>query len=215
MYLKSLLNFIKKTAILLSQLVFTVLVIMSGLGFIASLFNYGCYVTTDVKIKMLENDFNSVTAAIYTYMNKYHALPGDDNKASDRFSGLKSAQNGNGNGEIEGRFDATARESESRLFWLHLRRAGLIRDDANDADQQPTHAFGGITGITGHSPYESSGLFIVFSAVPGKKAIEIEERADDQLMQFGAIQAQERSESAAIFPEGYSKDAQYDVYFKL
>jgi hypothetical protein len=78
----------------------------------------------DAKLKHLENEFNGILAAIYQYQDKYRALPGDINR----------------NGQIEGAFDSSQTDDESRLVWLHLRQTGLIAGEPHD-QQQPRNDF--------------------------------------------------------------------------
>lgn len=83
---------------------------------------------TNSKIKRTSNDFNGVAAAIYSYLDRYSALPGDDPNANGRW-GLVD---GNGNGNIA--------NAESPDVWAHLRASGLV---AGTGANNPIHAFGG------------------------------------------------------------------------
>src|SRR3954469_24564713 len=83
------------------------------------------------KIKNIINDFNGLSAAMYSYQDRYRALPGDDFNAASRWAGLQS---GDGNGQFNKASSAgvtpelynnvpTAIPSapEVNLFWWHLR----------------------------------------------------------------------------------------------
>ncbi|OQW94202.1 MAG: hypothetical protein BWK79_07110 [Beggiatoa sp. IS2] len=151
----------------------------------------GKEIITNAKIKNLENDFQGITAAIYSYQDRYRALPGDD-KGAKRFAATLTA--GDGNGKIKGDFDSSTPGGESRLFWLHLRHAGLIAGELNDS--QPTHAFQGLTGASTDSTSSVTdttikGLFVGFTDIPGNIAVIIESRTDDGEAKKGNVQSSE------------------------
>jgi prepilin-type N-terminal cleavage/methylation domain-containing protein len=148
---------------------------------------------TNAKVSKIENDFKGITAAILAYQDRYGVLPGDDPAASTRFAGTgtwSAADNGNGDGVIQGAWNGTVNTLESRKIWKHLRGAGFIKGpvDATAASyQQPTHAFGGLVGFE-QGLYGLSGNVIVFGAVPGSIDQILEARADDGNPSTGSIQ---------------------------
>lgn len=162
----------------------------------------GQEIITNAKIKNLENDFNGITAAIYSYQDRYRALPGDDRRANTRFPEFNTAQNGNGNGRINGAFnlginngsDDGTNTGESRLFWLHLRSASLIKGEANTAEiYLPINAFSGIIGVSSDptaspKPTNMPGIYVGFSQIPLNVAVIIESRSDDNIPNKGSIQ---------------------------
>ena len=94
----------------------------------------GQEIITNAKIKNLESDFNGISAAIYSYQDRYRAIPGDDKNTVARWT--VAVPPGDGNSKIAAgntihKFDSTTAGEESRLFWLHLRNAGLVRDLAD------------------------------------------------------------------------------------
>lgn len=161
----------------------------------------GQEIITNAKIKNLENDFNGITAAIYSYQDRYRALPGDDKRANKRFVGL-TTQIGNGNGKIEGAFndgvtngvDNGQATGESRLFWLHLRSASLIKGESSTSEIfLPTNAFNGVIGVSSDTsaaskPANMSGIYVGFSQIPLNVAVIIESRSDDNIPNRGSIQ---------------------------
>ena len=165
---------------------------------------------TNAKIKRVENDFAGVSAAIYAYQDRYGVLPGDDPSASTRFSGTwRTSDNGNGNGNIAGGWNSTNNGVESRKIWKHLRGAGLIAgpvDNTAASYQQPSNAFGGLTGID-LNLYNLSGHNIVFGEIPGDIAQILESRGDDSVPSTGSIQAHASQTSYAI-------DNRYDIAFR-
>lgn len=180
----------------------------------------GQEIITNAKIKNLENDFNGTTAAIYSYQDRYRALPGDDPNAGIRFPSLQVTTNGkSGNGTIDQVFNSTTDGDESRLFWLHLRNAGLV-SGATDDQQQPTNAFGGLTGVsTGAITLPilptMPGLFVGFSNIPRNIANILEARADDGNPQSGSIQATQQVAGSESQVTDYTGEVLYNIYFQL
>lgn len=152
----------------------------------------GQEIITNAKAKNIENSFKQVSAAIYTYQDRYFALPGDDKKAT-RFGEIKT---GNGNGKID-----------NDLIWLHLRNAGLIAGKKDDYTQ-PSNALGGIIGISNENGVNIKGTFIGFSNIPGKVATIIEAHMDDGITKSGSIQA----EATGDF---YEEGEIYTLYFAM
>jgi prepilin-type N-terminal cleavage/methylation domain-containing protein len=160
----------------------------------------GQEIITNAKIKNLENDFNGITAAIYSYQDRYRALPGDDSRAKKRFkSDGEEVPQGDGKGSIGGAFDTDDDKEESRIFWSHLRYAGLVAGEPTNYDQ-PLNAFNGQTGVSslaGNStqPPKMSGVYVGFSNIPVDVAIILESRSDDYNSQDGNIQTDKGSDS--------------------
>lgn len=146
---------------------------------------------TNAKVSKVENDYKGITAAILAYQDRYGVLPGDDPSASTRFPGTwTAADNGNGNGVVNGTWNATANTQESRKIWKHLRGAGFLKGpvDATTASyQQPSHAFGGLIGFQ-KGQYNLSGHVIIFGALPANIDQIIEARGDDGNPSTGSIQ---------------------------
>ena len=165
---------------------------------------------TKAKIKRVENDFAGVSAAIYAYQDRYGVLPGDDPAASTRFAGTwGGTDDGDGDGDIEGGWDATTNNSESRLMWKHLRGAGLVGGPVDNTDQsyqQPTNSFGGLVGVDADL-YNLTVDNIVFGDVPGDIAAILDGRGDDGNPTTGTIQGHATDTS-------YALDTQYDIAFR-
>jgi prepilin-type N-terminal cleavage/methylation domain-containing protein len=176
----------------------------------------GQEMVTNAKVKNLESDVTGITAAVYSYQDRYRALPGDDKKA-DRFIDTATADIGNGDRTIDGDFDSTTDADESRLFWLHLRNAGLVGGDPTDKNQ-PTNAFGGLTGVSTKLVDTTKDVnlpshFIGFTRIPKKVADIVESHGDDGKSGKGSVQGHKEDDSAGA---NYDTDDQlYDLYFKL
>ena len=74
------------------------------------------------KAKNLAQDLRSVPAMIHAYQDRFRALPGDDPAAVRHLcsGGGACTVAGNGNGVINGDWDAGA-DTESVRLWQHLR----------------------------------------------------------------------------------------------
>ncbi len=97
------------------------------------------------KEKQLESDFTNIPQMIYSYQDKFKALPGDDRNASSRFSYMSTTiQNGNGDSQITGNWFEFNPADESSIIWQHLRLAGLMggETDMSSPDYFPKNALG-------------------------------------------------------------------------
>jgi prepilin-type N-terminal cleavage/methylation domain-containing protein len=157
------------------------------------------------KIKNLINDFNGLAAAMYSYQDRYRALPGDELNANTtaRWNG---AFGGDGNGTfnrttpavVTGAYNTTAavpaaNSSESLLFWLHLRLAGFV-PGATDltlaaSTQQPNNSVNGIVGVQ-TAGLDFSSNIICTSNLPDKIAIAVDTQLDDGAAKTGQVRAQ-------------------------
>ena len=137
---------------------------------------------TQARIRNVANDFQSVTAAINLYQDRYRALPGDDAGAKARWSTTTS---GNGNGEIAGDYNSTTDTDESRLFWQHLRLAGLVGGAATDL-AQPANTASGITGVQNNAQGLNS-LVVCSNNLSGKIAQAIDSQFDDGNATTGSV----------------------------
>jgi len=153
---------------------------------------------TQARIKNVINDFNGITAAYFSYQDRYRAIPGDDAGAPTRWTlGAPGTSATAGNGVLEGLWnDASASpEPETRLFWWNLRSAGFIAGPTAPAAQaaaQPTNAFGSMIGAatgTGAATLSLSGLIICSSGIPDKVAIAVDTQMDDQNAGTGSLRA--------------------------
>jgi prepilin-type N-terminal cleavage/methylation domain-containing protein len=100
------------------------------------------------KVKNMATDFRNIPVYIYGYQDKYRALPGDDKTASTHVS--TSAVNGNGNGQLEGRWNTTTVTDETHILWQQVRLGGFAQgatDNTLTTDFYPKNADGGEIGI--------------------------------------------------------------------
>jgi len=183
----------------------------------------GQEVITNARIKNVNNDFSGISAAIYSYQDRYSALPGDDIAADAHVNGgiiSTSAVGTRGDGIIDGDYDAAgtapaaAANEESALVWQHLRAGGLISGIATSSIA-PNHAFGTAIGVqTGDNATDNgingfNGLFIAFRAVPGDMAAILDSQNDDNDPDTGSVR------NSAALANYVLDNTPYDILFEL
>lgn len=134
------------------------------------------------KVKNVANDLNGIGAAVYAYQDRYKALPGDDSGANARWT--ITGSNGDRNGILDGTGTPPA---ETLLFWLHLRKAGLISGDSTSS-AAPFNALNGVTTVQS-SAAGFSGVVICTSTLPGKIAEAVDSQFDDGKPATGSVRA--------------------------
>lgn len=160
---------------------------------------------TQARIKNVVNDLNGITAAYFSYQDRYKAIPGDDLGAGTRWSTFSVAP-GDGNGALAGAYEtapsasaptATTNGQEALLFWWQLRAAGFVPGPTTGqgAWSQPTNAVGGIVGaqngaFTGTSVGTPlTGNVVCTSNIPDKIAGAVDTQLDDQKSQTGSVRS--------------------------
>ena len=148
------------------------------------------------RIRNVANDFQSVTAAVNLYQDRYRALPGDDPSAATRWTASGSiTTDGNGDGTIGSgtaatpAYNSTSPTDESRLFWQHLRLAGLIGGPTTTGavgTANPPNAVSGVTGVQ-NSAFGIIGLVVCSSNLPAKIAQAIDSQFDDGNATSGTV----------------------------
>jgi len=120
---------------------------------------------TNAKIKRITNDFDGISAATFSYLDRYSSFPGDDPNAATRWGA--PVVSGNGNGIIA--------NGERPDVWEHLRQAGLV---AGTGTAGPTHAFGGTITVQQNGA-GITGIVICMNRMTGKTAEIIDRQVDD------------------------------------
>jgi prepilin-type N-terminal cleavage/methylation domain-containing protein len=155
---------------------------------------------TQAKIKNIINDFNGLSAAMYSYQDRYRALPGDDLNAASRWAG---SQSGDGNGQFnKGSSAGTTPElynnvpaaiaaaPEVNLFWWHLRLAGFVPGPTASTNVSsvlpPNNAVNGIVGVQTSGMGFTSNI-ICTSNLPDKVAIATDSQMDDGASTSGQV----------------------------
>ena len=157
---------------------------------------------TQAKIKNLISDFSGVSVAYHGYLDRYRKIPGDDGDANARWnlSIAAPAAGAYNDGLITGGYASTTTNEESRLFWLHLRRAGFV---SGTDQEQPFNAvtgkigiqtgdganppLGTLTGAGGTGGF--SNIIICSSNIPDKMAIAVDTQMDDGQSNSGSVRA--------------------------
>ena len=139
---------------------------------------------TQAKIRNVAKDFDGLTAAIYSYRDRYRALPGDDAGAVTRWS---LTTEGNGDGVIGGKYNSTTDTDESRMFWLELRKSGFIGGDTDSPDQ-PLNAANGKLGVQ-NGAVGLVGPVVCSANLPAKIAIGVDTQLDDGKGDTGDVRA--------------------------
>ena len=150
----------------------------------------GQEMVVQARIKNVIADLSGLTAAHYAYQDRYRATPGDDPGAI-RWSG---AAPGDGNGTVAGDYNSAANNTESRLWWDHLRRSGFV---VGSGQQQPLNALAGMLGVqtgmgtgTGTALGGFSSLIVCSANLPDKVAVAIDTQMDDGSSNSGTMRAQ-------------------------
>ena len=166
------------------------------------------------KIRNSITSMDGIAAAIYSYQDRYKALPGDDINADARWN-LGGAGAADGDGVVEGAWTSTdGTADESALLWEHLRQAGLITGSpaaALGAITPPTHSLNGVFGVETAGDATASGdtgitagTMVCMSNVEAKFGEILDRNLDDGDGTLGDFQ----NENVA---GGGGGDAIYDV----
>ena len=150
------------------------------------------------RVKSLAGDFIAVPTYVYAYQDTYRALPGDDRAAPARLPGASVADAALlGNGRIDAPWNSTNPLDEARVFWQHLRLAGLATGPAalDDPEFTPRNSLGGQLGFSSVSPTQlqiagMSGDYQVCSAgMPARFVRAVDRTLDDGEPATGMVRA--------------------------
>lgn len=148
----------------------------------------GREMVAQARIKNVIADFSGVSASYHGYQDRYRAMPGDDAGAA-RWAGASA---GNGNGVLGGTYNSTVATDESRLWWDHLRRSGLV---TGTGTQQPFNTYSGLLGVqTGDAAGGAtlggfSRLIVCSAGLPDKIAASVDVQMDDGVGATGNVRA--------------------------
>ncbi len=164
------------------------------------------------KVKNMANDFKNIQIQIYSYQDKFRALPGDDKAAT---------ADGNGNGLIEGAWNAASGEAFN--FWQHIRKAGLATGSTNtgDVNYTPKNTEGGRIGVQSNPDQTITGLSgsyaICSEGILGKFAKQLDVSLDDgdtatgNMMSAALSSVNGTTGTAAILSASISDSTKYTV----
>ncbi|MCC6173035.1 MAG: prepilin-type N-terminal cleavage/methylation domain-containing protein [Gammaproteobacteria bacterium] len=176
------------------------------------------------RVKNATNDFNSIKAASYGYLDRYKSLPGDDGPVGT-LQGRGSSWTpitvgGNRDGVVGAGANPFAAPGGEHLgFWQHLRAAGFLTGNAADtgAAALAKNAFGGITGVASLTTQLNNfnSRVVCMSQVPGKAATALDNQLDDGQPGSGTVrstlQAGVGNTAPGAVAATYSEDQRYTV----
>lgn len=138
----------------------------------------------NTKIKRVKSDVDGITAAVYSYQDKYGFLPGDDPTDRSTDLGATSCTGGDGDGLFTD-------NAESACAWQEMIGAGFV--SGNPADHieltvaKKTPYGGRYTFING-THGGKSGNYIAITSMPETESEEIDIKYDDGAYDSGDIQ---------------------------
>jgi len=138
----------------------------------------------NAKIKAIVNEMKGVQAAYNSYVDRYHALPGDELAATMTARGWTGTTGAAvaSNGVLAIAVGATFTNGGDQAgFWRGLRGAGLVTGDPNapaTVAGLPTHSGGGLLGVTAGPAYGAAGPLICASGLSTKQAAGIDSLID-------------------------------------
>lgn len=158
-------------------------IVLVIIGLILGMVLKGQELINDAKMKRTYNEVREVTAAIYTYYDKYGKYPGDDNTAAARWAG---AANGNANGLIDGgiNFACTGNGTETCALWQDLRLANIL---TGSGVTNPSNPYGGNVGVGYATEAGLATNWIAIQNVPYDVCQMLDQNYDDGAYNTGSI----------------------------
>jgi prepilin-type N-terminal cleavage/methylation domain-containing protein len=167
-------------------------IVMVIIGLLIGAVLKGQAMIDDAKQKRMMNDLQGISAAIFTYYDRYNAVPGDDSR--DHGWGITL---GNANGFFGG--------TEVTAGWQALRYSGLLSGDpANSgATAPPRSPYGGAYGFAsaafaGFGSTNVTKNYISIATVPGNVAEAIDIKFDDGVYNTGTVRANAAYTSGSV-----------------
>ena len=183
----------------------------------------------NARVKNAASLFNSVSAAVNGYRDRYRNLPGDDccvASKTSRSTTWATAMNGTGqNSAPDGLIgDATVAAWgawngwEHVTFWLDLYASGFLAGDisARNSTVFPKNPWSGLFDIVHAGSvygWPNNSLVTCMNQVPGKAAIQLDISLDDGNPATGSVRATQAAAPSAAAPAitTYSEDSSYTV----
>jgi prepilin-type N-terminal cleavage/methylation domain-containing protein len=145
----------------------------------------GQQMIANAKIKSLVNHAQGLSAAIYSYQDRYKALPGDDPRATTNLPGASGGclagnlANGNGDGNI----------FEYQRAPQDLACAGLITGTYNGTTDTLLSPYGTVVYIYYQTIQTKTGNIIRYDNLPADVAQALDTMLDDGVYNTGSIRA--------------------------
>ncbi len=183
----------------------------------------------NARVKKAVSLFDSISAAVNGYRDRYRNLPGDDccvASKTTRSATWATAMNGTGqntasNGIID---DATVavwgtwNGWQHMTFWLDLYASGFLTGDisARNVSVLPKNPWSGhidVVNIGSVYGLPTNSLVTCMNQVPGKAAVQLDISLDDGNPATGSVRATQAAAPSAAVPAitTYSEDALYTV----
>jgi prepilin-type N-terminal cleavage/methylation domain-containing protein len=141
----------------------------------------------NAKVKKLVNQKESLSAAYYTYYDRYGMYPGDEDHAT---SPSGDTNNGDGNGQVAG--------NERYFLFEDLVLAGIINESYDGAvGSEPSNTFGGSMYILWQNRNGTQDHWATFLSIPAEVAEMIDLKYDDGVYNTGSIRASQVYTNAA------------------
>lgn len=161
-------------------------IVLIVIGLLSGAILKGQEIIKGAKLKRILSDFSNLSTAIYTYEDRYDAMPGDD---SSSVIGTSIISGGDENGVID--------FHESEFVFMHLRKAGIISGDKNNG--KLNHALGGAIHVvqgsqaaklpsTIHNMADMAGTAVCFENIKAEDASIIDGQNDDKKYKTGIVQ---------------------------
>lgn len=145
------------------------------------------------RVKNLTRDFQNTQVYLYSYQDRFRAIPGDDAQVVNHVNGTLGTNGTPGNARIEGAWNSGPGTNESFLFWQHVRLANLAPGNPALA---ATNTNGSPLGIQSLGPGWAqittlvNGSFAICSGgILGRDALQIDTALDDGVPNTGSVQA--------------------------
>ncbi len=207
----------KQTGFTLIELAIVLVIIGLLLGGVLR----GQELINSARVKSLTRDFQNAQVFLYTYQDRFQAVPGDDNRAVAHVGGTLATTNGpTANGQIGGEWDSTTQTDESYLFWEHVRLAGIAPGSTTlgAAEYLPVNTSGArmgiqtLNGITEITSFTNGSFVICSDGILGRDALQIDTTLDDGDTGAGSLQAVVSGTPGAGVAQGaIDNTAQYTV----
>jgi prepilin-type N-terminal cleavage/methylation domain-containing protein len=164
----------------------------------------------NARIKSVVGDMNGVSAAYNSYLDRYHAIPGDETAAVMTARGWTGTTGATGATAGNGRLDVaiattfTNAANEQAGLWRALRGSQLTSGDPlapAGAASLPRAGTGGLIAVTA-SPYGLVGAAVCVSGLTAKQAAGIDAAVDGSpaVGSFGNQIGSVRGDSSATNP---------------
>lgn len=178
-------------------------IVLVIIGLILGAVLKGQEMINNAKMKRAYNEVREVSAAVYTYYDKYGKYPGDDNAANPRWA---VASNGNADGLINGglTFTCTSNATETCALWQDLRLANIL---TGSGVTNPSNPYGGSIAVGYDTEQGVAANWIAIQNVPYDVCQMLDQQNDDGQYNTGSIVGSDNYNTAT--------SGVFTIYFKL